>query len=101
MFPGRLKIAKVAAIFKSDDKDDLSNYRVISILPVFSNVLKRIIYNIVYNHLYEKQFGFQRNNSAEHAMRQLARDITGCFGKREYTLGGFIDPYKAFDTVDH
>ena len=64
IFPDRLKIAKVTPIFKSGAKDNVSNYRPISILPVFSKVLKRIMYNRVYNHLdckgllYEKQFGF-------------------------------------------
>ena len=51
------------------------------------------MYNRVYNHLdskgllYEKQFGFQRNNSTEHAILQLTRDIAGSFEKGEYTLG--------------
>ena len=63
--------------------------------------------NRAYNHLdcksllYEKQFGFQRNNSAEHAILQLTRDITSSFEKREYTLGVSIDLSKAFDTLDH
>ena len=95
IFSDSLKIAKVTPIFKSGDKDNVSNYRPISILPVFSKVLERIMYNRVYNHLdskgllYEKQFGFQRNNSTEHA--------TDSFGKGEYTLGVFIDLSKALD----
>ena len=65
------------------------------------------MYNRVYNHLdskgllYEKQFGFQRNNSTEHAILQFTRDITDSFEKGEYTLGVFIDLSKAFNTVDH
>ena len=76
-------------------------------LPAFSIVLERIIYNKFYNHLdsegllYEKQFGFRRNNSTEHDILQLRRDITGFFKKGEYTLGVFIDLSKAFDTVDN
>ena len=64
IFPDSLKIPKVSLIFKSDDKDNISNYRPISILPVFSKVLERIMYNRVYNHLdfkgllHEKLFGF-------------------------------------------
>ena len=78
-----------------------------SILPVFSKVLERIMYNRVYSHLdskgflNEKRFSFQRNNLTEHAIIQLARDITGSFEKGEYTLGVFIDLSIAFDTVDH
>ena len=64
IFPDSLKIAKVTLIFKSGAKDNVSNYRSIFILPVFSKVLERTMYNRVYNYLdfkdllYEKQFGF-------------------------------------------
>ena len=51
MFPGCLKIAKVTPIFISGDKDNVRNYRSISILSVFSKVLERIMYNRVYDHL--------------------------------------------------
>ena len=42
IFPNSLKIAKVTLIFKSAAKDKSAP---ISILPVFSKVLERIIYN--------------------------------------------------------
>ena len=106
-FPDSLEIPKETPIFKSGAKNNGSNYRPISIHPVFSKVSERIMYNRVYNHLdskgllYEKQFGFQRNNSTEHAILQLTRDITSSFEKGEYTLGVFIDLSKAFDTIDH
>ena len=108
IFPDSLKIAKVTPISKSGAKDNVSNYRRISMLLVFSKVLEIIIYNTVYNHLhsgdllYEKQFGFQRNNSTENAWHlQLTKDITSSFEKGEYILGFFINLSKAFDTVDH
>ena len=74
ILPDGLKIAKVTPIFKSGYNDSVSNYRPISILPVFSKVLERFMYNRVYNHLdsksllYEKQFDFHRNNSTENAV---------------------------------
>ena len=90
IFTDSLKIAKVTLIFKSDDKDNVSNYQPISILPVFSNVLERNVYNRLYNNSkdlpYEKQFGFRRNKSTEHAILQSTRDITGSFEKGENTL---------------
>ena len=54
IFCDSLNIAKVTPIFKSGAKDNVSNYRPISILPVFSKVLERIMNNRVYNHLDSK-----------------------------------------------
>ena len=74
---------------------------------VVSEVLERIMSNRVYNDLdsnvlvYEKQFGFQRNNWTEHAIPRLTKDITGSFEKGKNTLWVFIDLSKAFNTVDH
>ena len=63
IFPDSLKIAKVTPIFKSGAKDNVSIYRPLSILPVFSKVLERIKYNKVYNHLNSKAF-FMKNSLA-------------------------------------
>ena len=107
VFPDKLKIAKVTPVFKAGDATSLGNYRPISILPVFSKVLERIMYNRVYNFLtknnllFSRQFGFQKNTSTEHAILQLVDDIKKSFSKGEFTLGVFIDLSKAFDTVDH
>ena len=49
--------------------------------------------------LFDKQFGFQLNNSTEHAILQLVNDIS--FERGEYTLGIFMDLFKAFDTANH
>ena len=102
-----MKLAKVTPIFKTGDSTESSNYRPISVLPSFSKVLERIIYNGLYSFLidndilYEKQIGFQKNTSTEHAILQLAEDITNSFSDGKYTLGVFIDLSKAFNTVDH
>lgn len=41
IFPTNMQLAKVTAIYKSGDKNNLSNYRPISILPVFSKCLEK------------------------------------------------------------
>ena len=46
-FPDKLKIAKVTPVFKSDNKQDKSNYRPISVLPFFQKYLKNL-FNLVY-----------------------------------------------------
>ena len=107
VFPDKLKIAKITPIFKAGEKNEVSNYRPISVLPCFSKILERIMYNRLYNFLrennilYEKQFGFQNSHSTDHAIIQLIDEISKSFEKNEYTLGVFIDLSKAFDTVDH
>lgn len=107
IFPDKLKIARVTPIFKSGNKTLLENYRPISVLPCFSKILERIMYNRLYkyltdNHiLYSKQFGFQEGHSTEHAIIQLTEQIYQSYEKDKFTLGVFIDLSKAFDTVDH
>ena len=106
-FPDKLKIAKVAPVFKADDVNELGNYRPISVLPCFSKILERIMYNRLFKYLktneilYKKQFRFQEGHSTEHAIIQLIDQINNCFEKNHFTLGIFIDLKKAFDTVDH
>ena len=43
-FPSLMKIARVTPIFKSDDPNNLANYRPISLLPVLSNIHEKLIY---------------------------------------------------------
>ena len=64
IFPDKMKVAKVTPIFKKGDKSSISNYRPISVLPCFSKILERIMYNKLYDYftassiLFNKQFGF-------------------------------------------
>ena len=107
IFPNALKIARVTLLFKVGDPSDMINYRPISVLPCFSKILERNMYNRLYKYLttekllYSKQFSFQTGLSTEHAIVKLVDQIYKSFEKDHYTLGVFIDLSKAFDTVDH
>ena len=50
------KRANVTPIHKKDDKDQLNNYRPISLLPVASKILERIVFKHVYNFLHKNNF---------------------------------------------
>ena len=58
-------------------------------------------YLIENNILYSKQFDFRNGHSTDHALVQLVDQITESSENKKYTLGVFIDLWKAFDTVDH
>ena len=88
IFPDKLKIAKVSPIFKNGEKDHLTNYRPISVLPCFSKVLERIMYDRLYSNLtenkilFKKQFGFRSGHSTDHALLELIDQICECFDER-------------------
>ena len=102
-----MKVAEVTSIFEIGEKCSISNYRPISVLPCFSKILERIMYNRLYDYftvnsiLFNKQFGFRAGHSTEHALLELIDQICDSFNDKNYFLGIFVDLSKAFDTVDH
>ena len=84
-----------------------SKYRPVSVLPVFSKLLERLVYDRLISHindnklLYEYQFGFQKDKSTHLAIIMLVDKITEAFDQGESVVGVFLDFSKAFDTVDH
>jgi len=50
IFPDRLKFATVRPLFKKGDKRDITNYRPISLLPVFSKILERVMQTRLLKH---------------------------------------------------
>ena len=107
VFPDELKIAKVIPLYKGGKTHMLSNYRPISILPLFSKIFEKLIYSRLYsfldknNILYNKQFGFRRLHSTSHALNIAVNTISKALDARYKSLGIFIDFSKAFDTINH
>jgi len=105
--PQQMKIAKVIAIFKKENPSLLENYRPISLLPTFSKILERIVYNRLYQYLQTHdiltpaQYGFRKKLSTELAILEAQDRIVKCLAKKEWCIGIFLDLSKAFDTLDH
>ena len=107
IFPKELKRANVVPIFKAGDVQIFTNYRPVSILPVFSKIMERIMYNRLlsflnkYNILYAYQFGFREKYSTYLALITLTEKISEALEAGNHVIGIFLDFSKAFDTVNH
>jgi exonuclease III len=107
IFPNRLKYAIIKPIFKKGNKQDVSNYRPISLLTTFSKVFEKIIYNRLYNHfeingiLSQEQFGFRKQHTIEQAAFSLINSTLTALNNKQIAGGIFCDLQKAFDCVNH
>ena len=105
--PDTMKLAKVIPIYKSKDKQMLNNYRPISLLPIFSNILENVIYQMLFNFLntnnalFSSQYGFRKNHSTINAVTELVSQVIKAMNRKENTISVFLDLSKAFDTVNH
>ena len=107
IFPTDCKIAKLKPIFKKGSKTDPKNYRPISLLPLISKIIEKVIHDQMQiylsenNILYEYQSGFRTNHSTDFALSFLNDKILKGFDKGYFTGMILIDLQKAFDTIDH
>ena len=67
IFSAELKLARVVPIIKAVDLNQIANYRSKSVLTFFSKVFETIMYNCIlkfidHKHVYEHQYGLDRNN---------------------------------------
>jgi hypothetical protein len=107
LFPTAEKFATIIPIYKADERTHLDNYRPISILPVLSKVFERVVQQQVYDYLEQnkllsqRQFGFRKGLSTQHAVTVFSDDLRQGMDKGMMTGAVFVDLRKAFDTVDH
>jgi hypothetical protein len=72
-FPSPVKYFIVKPLFKKGDRDNMANYRPISVLTSFSKIFEKIIYERLLQHiqvnnlLLEEQFGFRPATSIDKA----------------------------------
>ena len=107
IFPPKWKMATVVPLFKGGARDDVSNYRPISLLPLPGKILEKIVHSKVSLFLEENnllcgdQYGFRKNRSTTHSIVNLTNSIFDAINNNETCLAIFIDLKKASDTVNH
>ena len=95
-----MKLARVLPLFKNGDALLPDNYRPISLLPVISKVLERIVYTSLTQHLesnhvlYLWQYGFRRKHSTVDAVMNFVGEALQAFNSSQFVLSIFIDLKK-------
>ena len=105
--PSDWKSATIIPIKKTPNCNTVNELRPISLLPLPSKILEKIIYKQCIKHLTDNQyldpnqFGFQKNSSTITAISEITDDIYESIEKKQPTIAAFIDFQKAFDKLNH
>ena len=107
VFPQDFKVAKVTPLFKSGSRDQVGNYRPISVLPIATKVFEKEVHKQLYkyltdnNLLHPSQHGFRRKRSTQTALIKVVDNWLTNIDKGQVTAVVFLDLAKAFDIVKH
>ena len=95
--PDELKIAKIIPVHKSNAKDDISNYRPISLLPSISKILGKVVYKRTFHFiqsnkiLNNNQYGFREKHSTINSITALTGDVIKALENKDSVLSVFLD----------
>ncbi len=76
-FPCEWKIAKVTPVYKTGPREDMNNYRPISVISIIAKTMEKLVYNQLYEYfikndmLTNSQHGFRPNHSTVTAIWKL------------------------------
>ena len=109
IYPNVWKLANVTPIHKKNSKQEINNYRPISLLPICGKLFEKIVFNHLYsflntnNLITKNQSGFRPGDSTINQLLDLIDTIHKSFDASP-TLevrAVFMDISKAFDKVWH
>ena len=109
VFPGIWKCANVVPVHKKNEKNLKSNYRPISLLPIFGKMLEKLMYDSLYSHLDScdllnpNQSGFCPGDSTVNQLISIIHTIFKAFDCNPPldVRSVYLDISKAFDRVWH
>ena len=107
MFLDKMKLAKIIPLYKGKERDEVINYRPISLLMTISKLLEKIICVRTYsylecNHLlFDNQYGFRSKRSCNQAILELTGKLLQAHENSLHSAVMFLDLSKAFDTLSH
>ncbi len=107
VFPNIWKYANVLPLHKKNSKDNVNNYRPISLLSCVSKVFERIVFKHIYNHLRDNfvlsqhQSGFLPGRSTITQLLEVYNSFCQALDNGKEIRVIFLDISKAFDRVWH
>ena len=106
VFPDSLKKARVTPIPKEGDKIcNLSNYRPILVLPVFSKAFEKVSYTQLYDYLennsilHKQQYGFRFKKATTQANLHFLQYLHKHIDSSNIVFSLFLDFRKGFDVL--
>ena len=108
-FPSNWKRGNIVPVHKKGNKNLINNYRPVSLLPIFSKIYEKCIYDTLYNYfegndLFSKsQSGFRKCDSCVSQLLSITYEVFKCLDANPSldTCGIFLNISKAFDRVWH
>jgi hypothetical protein len=106
-YPQALKRAASKPIFKSGDKENITNYRLVSNVSFFAKLIERIAHNRFYAFteenklLSEFQSAYRKGHSVETVNLKVHNDLCRRADDGFVNLVVFLDLSSAFDTILH
>ena len=106
-FPHELKKGCITPIFKTGNKNTISNYRPVCSLSPLSKIIEKVAYNKMikfidkYGILSKEQFGFRKNMGTDTALANYIESLLKGLNDKKYTVSIFMDLSKAFDVLNH
>ena len=109
VFPSDWKKGNITPVHKKSSKQILTNYRPISLLPIFGKIFEKLIYENLYRYFHnnkllsDNQSGFRPGDSCVSQLIAITHEIYKAFDGNACleTRGVFLDMSKAFDKVWH
>ena len=101
------KKAKIIPLHKKDDLLDPKNYRPVAIIPIFSKVLERVIFNQMIKYLVDNKLlhpnhhAYRADHNTTTALIQMYDTWLQSLEAGELAGVCFLDMSAAFDIVDH
>ena len=107
LFPSEWTKGNIVSCYKKGDKQNLKNYRPVSLLPICGKIFERLIFNEMFsfflsnNLLAPNQSGFKPGDSCINQLLSITHEICSSFDDGFEVRSVFLDISKAFNKVWH